>query len=153
MESQTSEMVSGFTARYATLKPRKGHIALPLLIMAALYATSSLPGTSTPDEPGVNLILLIGPLVQNGLHLPVYALLSWSLHWALLAWGYSSRRAAIGACAIALAFGTLDEWHQSFVPGRLASLTDIVLNAAGAALGVWLGLRLERWRQEFLQKP
>jgi VanZ family protein len=34
-----------------------------------------------------------------------------------------------------------DEWHQSFVPGRFASLTDVVLNVLGAVLGIWLATR------------
>jgi VanZ family protein len=45
---------------------------------------------------------------------------------------------AIGACAIASAYGVFDEWHQSFVPGRYASLTDVTLDVAGAVLGIWL---------------
>jgi VanZ family protein len=37
-----------------------------------------------------------------------------------------------------LAYGLFDEWHQSFVPGRFASLGDVGLNVAGVALGIWL---------------
>ena len=141
-------MGSGLAARYASLKPAKKHVALPLLIMAALYATSSLPGTPAPDETDVYVLLWIAPGVQNVLHVPVYAALAWSWHWAFRAWVDSAKATAIGACTIALAYGALDEWHQSFVPGRLASLTDIALNAVGTALGMWLAARATRREQE-----
>ena len=41
-----------------------------------------------------------------------------------------------------LAFGVLDELHQSFVPHRAATVIDVVLDALGTALGtlIFLGL-------------
>jgi hypothetical protein len=40
------------------------------------------------------------------------------------------------AAAIALAFALSDEWHQTFVPGRVFSLSDLGRDALGVALGV-----------------
>lgn len=45
--------------------------------------------------------------------------------------------AAVAAC-LATAYGVTDEYHQSFVPGRDASVADILKDAGGAALGAWL---------------
>ena len=45
----------------------------------------------------------------------------WQLRWAL------------GALAIAAAYSMLDEYHQSFVPSRTASLWDSLLDTVGAA--------------------
>jgi VanZ family protein len=42
-------------------------------------------------------------------------------------------------------YGVFDEWHQSFVPGRYASLTDVALDVAGAVLGIWLAARMGRY--------
>lgn len=39
---------------------------------------------------------------------------------------------ALAAVAATVAFGALDEWHQSFVPGRTSSWTDVVTDAIGA---------------------
>lgn len=39
------------------------------------------------------------------------------------------------AVLIATTYGVTDEWHQSFVPGRMADGWDIVKDFAGAAAG------------------
>ena len=125
-------------ARVARAAPDKGHVALPLLVMGALYWLSSLPGTPLPDDPALRaLVYWVPPSVQNALHIPAYAALAWAWHWALGAWLRAPVARAGGACLIASAFGVFDEWHQSFVPGRYASLTDIALDVTGAVLGIW----------------
>lgn len=37
---------------------------------------------------------------------------------------------------MASVYGMLDECHQSLVPGRYASLTDVALDVAGATFGI-----------------
>ena len=46
-----------------------------------------------------------------------------------------------GAVLIAILYGASDEWHQTFVPGRLATLADWVADVVGAITGV-LGVYL-----------
>jgi len=126
-------------ARYARMTPSKLHVGLPLLIMGAFYWLSSLPGTPMPDDPALyGLFYWVPPSAQNALHVPAYAALAWSWCWALGAWLPVPVARAFAACSIASAYGVFDEWHQSFVPGRYASLTDVILNVAGAVLGIWL---------------
>jgi hypothetical protein len=130
---------SALATRCARATPTKRHVALPLLIMGVLYWLSSLPGTPLPDDPALYaLFYWMSPSVQNALHVPAYAALGGAWCWALGAWLRVPVARAIGACAIASAYGVLDEWHQSFVPGRYASLTDVALDVAGAVLGIWL---------------
>ncbi len=56
-----------------------------------------------------------------------------------------------GALLIAVGYGLTDEFHQSFVPGRTATLGDVAIDALGATLGVVAaeaGVRLNRlWKQ------
>jgi len=126
-------------ARYARMTPSKLLVGLPLLIMGAFYWLSSLPGTQMPDDPALyGLFYWVPPSAQNALHVPAYAALAWSWCWALGAWLPVPVARAFAACSIASAYGVFDEWHQSFVPGRYASLTDVILNVAGAVLGIWL---------------
>ena len=63
------------------------------------------------------------------MHVPVYALLALLLlplaprrdGWAVLA---GSTACALGA--VAFLFAVVDEWHQSYVPGRVPSASDVV---------------------------
>jgi len=130
---------SALAARCAQITPSKLHLALPLLIMAAFHWISSLPGTPSADDPALYAVFYwVPPSVQNTLHVPAYAVLAWAWSWALGAWLRAPAARAISACAIASVYGVIDEWHQSFVPGRFASLTDVTLDVAGAVLGIWL---------------
>ncbi len=53
----------------------------------------------------------------------------WNLRWA------------VAAIALAAAVGSLDEWHQMFVPSRTASAWDTLVDTAGAALAQVLFFR------------
>jgi VanZ family protein len=45
--------------------------------------------------------------------------------------------AAWKALAMSIAYAALDEWHQAYVPGRSATLSDVLVDAGGCCLG-WL---------------
>jgi hypothetical protein len=131
--------LSALAARRALVTPSKIHVSLPLLLMAVLYWFSSLPGTPLPDDIALyRLLNWLPPTVQNILHVPAYGALALAWRWALRAWLRTSGAGTLGACAISFTWGLLDEWHQAFVPGRFASLTDVALDATGIALGIWL---------------
>jgi VanZ family protein len=53
-------------------------------------------------------------------------------------------RSAFGALVVAGLFSLADEYHQSFVPGRTASLVDCGIDTAGAFLGMVLLYRSRR---------
>jgi VanZ family protein len=42
------------------------------------------------------------------------------------------------AVIVVTVYGVLDEFHQYFVPGRTPDIYDVMADAAGAMLGVWL---------------
>jgi VanZ family protein len=63
----------------------------------------------------------------------------WQLFWAL------------AALALAAGYSALDEFHQSFVPSRTASVWDSLLDTVGAATAqaaMWLHVRFSATRNE-----
>ncbi len=44
--------------------------------------------------------------------------------------------AAVIAVVMSVLYGVSDEWHQSFVPGRTADVSDLVADGTGAAIAV-----------------
>ncbi len=116
-----------------------------LLWMGVIYRTSDTPGLkSVPlvqrvgllpadlDPATLNLLEL---LIRKSAHLLSYALLAWLLLWALSA-VLGRRQALWTAFGLALLYAASDELHQAFVPMREGRLTDVLIDAVGAALGL-----------------
>lgn len=110
---------------------------LPVIgVMATIFLLSSR--SSVPRLPGLSseTTALIG-------HLTAYALLALAV-WTALAFSHlASGRRLILAFVATMAFGVTDEFHQVFVAGRTAGLSDLAVNAAGAG-----GLLLALWRRD-----
>ncbi|MBN2528630.1 MAG: VanZ family protein [Deltaproteobacteria bacterium] len=66
-------------------------------------------------------------------YMPVGLMVTGLLHakWPNVAWG----RTIFGAIVIVAILGGLDEFHQSFVPGRTVSAGDVVADTMGATVG------------------
>ena len=52
--------------------------------------------------------------------------------------GVLSRFPGVGALIISALYALSDEWHQSFVPGRSATLSDAMVDTSGALIGLTL---------------
>ncbi len=106
--------------------------------MALIYVLSDQP--NLPKMPG----LFLDFLLKKGLHAAEYAVLAGLWRRALAAGGV--RRAGAWALLLTVAYAATDEWHQSFVPGRHARLSDVAVDAAGASLALaWLELGGTKW--------
>lgn len=89
----------------------------------ALQSSFALPAVAA--RPPLHLDKLI--------HGVEFAVLGWLACKAL-----AGRRGAWLLAALAAAlFGLTDEWHQSFVPGRDASVGDAIADAVGSVIGAW----------------
>ena len=53
------------------------------------------------------------------------------------------------AVILVIAYGVLDEFHQHFVPGRTPDIHDVMADAVGGMLGVWLSYRLLKSRLRY----
>jgi hypothetical protein len=102
---------------------------LPVVYTLALFGISSIPGTSPDAGDGLaRLLVWMPPAVQNVLHIPQYALLSWL-------WSRAGARTWI-TVALCGGYAVLEELHQTTVPGRYGSWTDLALDALGIAVGI-----------------
>ncbi len=66
-----------------------------------------------------------------------YAILAVLLIWARASGDWPAITMPVIASAVGLAvlLGISDEFHQSFIPGRTATVSDVVADAVGAVLG------------------
>ena len=109
---------------------------IPIAYTAAIFALSSIPDTATPETGLERALQWMSPDLQNLLHIPLFGGLAWCWHWGLQAWVKQESWRLGAALGLTLAYSVLDEVHQLGVPGRFGSLTDVALNAVGAALAL-----------------
>lgn len=86
--------------------------------------------------------------VRKAAHMTEYAILASLGLWMFHAWHKPIRRAAAYAFLCSVAYAATDEFHQLFVPGRSGQVTDVLIDSAGAFLGLMLALGIWRWRKK-----
>jgi VanZ family protein len=99
---------------------------LPAAVMLVIFSLSS---QSRP------LPILTEHVWDKLLHFIEYAALGAAWYRALRGEGMSGASALVVAAAATAAFGVSDEWHQSFVPLRDASIRDWMTDLMGGATG------------------
>ena len=99
---------------------------LPLLYAVAIWVVSSGP---IPEQ-----VIEHVPIWDKAAHVIEYAVLAVLLCWALRG------RALWWLIAVSLTalYGAVDEFHQSFVPGRSSDVLDALADLVGAVLGTTL---------------
>ena len=75
-------------------------------------------------------------LIRKGGHLTEYAILALLLWWALRPLAAKGRQVLLWAFSLATLYAASDEFHQSFVPSRGASVHDVAIDGCGAALAM-----------------
>ena len=108
--------------------------------MILIFALSSRSTFPTTGGLPANVAAIIG-------HLVAYAVLAALIRLAIR--GFEPDfRADLISIALATLYGLSDEFHQSFVPGRDASAFDVLVDIAGASLGVTItNLMGSFWRR------
>ena len=108
---------------------------LPVLVVVAAVSIVSSLSAEVLDEATESVKWLI----TNGMwfHIggfAVLSLLSYRLAPFYLRWPYQYLTLLV--LLLAVGYGLLDELHQSYVPGRDASLYDVLADVSGAALAL-----------------
>ena len=121
------------------VKLHPGFTLLALAYMGGIYWFSSISDFGVGEEvPSIQL-------ASNLFHIPLYAGLAFCFLRAISG-GVGNSWGVDGLTLLGtLAYGVFDEWHQSFVPGRYASVSDILLDLAGI-VGMLVFLRLGAFR-------
>jgi len=108
----------------------------PLLLMLLIFVLSAMPSDGADRGP---LILF----ARKAGHFTEYALLL-ALWWRALSTRAGVLPALSLAFAIVVAYAATDEFHQTFVDGRVGTPRDVALDALGAAAAGALIL----WRRQ-----
>jgi len=108
--------------------------APPLALMGIIFSLSSIPGV--PVDGSLNFLMTLEPGMQNLLHVPLWGLLQllWLRGFAQI--GKRGFLIVLACLTITVGYGFLDEFHQTFVPGRYGGLSDFVLDVVGAVVGI-----------------
>ena len=105
----------------------------PLLYMALIFWVSSL------EQPPLPMPEFEWLTIDKLYHFIEYAILG-----GLLAIAFVKAKPAVMpskliwlvAAVLSILYGASDEWHQTFVPGRFATLADWVADVLGSIAGV-----------------
>ncbi len=105
----------------------------PLLYMALIFVVSSL------EQPPLPMPEFEWLTIDKLYHFVEYAILG-----GLLAIAFVKAKPAVVpskliwlvATVLSILYGASDEWHQTFVPGRFATLADWVADVLGSIAGV-----------------
>jgi len=110
--------------------------ALTLAFAGVVIVLSITPGVERPDDTVFGwLVLNTATTLQKALHVVIYAVLALLWMWTLEPIQSRWLRGAL-TLAACVGMGALLEWHQTRVPGRFGSIADVLLNLAGAILGL-----------------
>lgn len=111
-----------------------GRVTPVIVTMGVIFFLSHQPGT------------FFGPYSFDGVdklaHFVIYSILSLSVIYAFTGkYRIKKKRLVVGTVMIVgLLYGVSDELHQTFIPGRFSTISDVVADVAGALFVclIWL---------------
>ena len=114
------------------------------LVMGTIFFLSHKPG----DEFDIELFFGADKLI----HMAIYAVLAATVILSFTPEARTQKpgRVALAGVVVAVVYGILDEFHQSFIPGRFPSAGDVVADFLGALVVCWFwySLRGRRGRTD-----
>jgi VanZ family protein len=116
-------VISGFSTGVFTSE-NTGHIIIPILHRIFPHA-------------GPDALALMHHIIRKCAHLTEYFILSLLILRGIRA-GRSGLRWkwALATILLVAGYASLDEFHQSFVPGRTAAVTDVMIDTTGGAIAL-----------------
>ena len=105
-------------------------------ILAQIY--NRIKGIPMNDSELIMFVLKIHPYVRKLAHMTEYFLLALSVGLPLYVYHIRGFRLIFFDMVICIAYSVLDEYHQTFVSGRVGDYHDVLIDCTGALLGVIL---------------
>jgi len=121
-----------------------------VMLMAVIFVFSSIPSNELPDFDWADR------LVKKGGHALGYGLLALSYAYGLCSDAQPEpapgrRKRYLAAFLLAVLYSALDEFHQSFTPGRHPSPWDVLIDSGGAALALLFARIFPDFSRKFAQ--
>ena len=107
----------------------------------------ALTGHSRSPEEVKLLANKVEHLVRKAAHAAEYSVLAFLIYLHLSIYGINLGTKAFLSWLVSTVYAFPDEWHQTVVAGRSASLKDIVIDSVGAALVLFVILMVSANRQ------
>ena len=104
-----------------------------------IFIASSIPMAKLPSLENYS---------DKFVHAGVFFILAWLMHVALFHQSFRmlSRYSLMITVLFVMMFGVLDEFHQSFTPGRSVDPFDVVADTFGAVMYAAVNLRFKFYR-------
>ncbi|MBR0173708.1 MAG: VanZ family protein [Lachnospiraceae bacterium] len=90
------------------------------------------------EEQVVRYAVNLQPFVRKGAHVAEYFLLALCSTLPVYVYGFGGLWPFIVAGLVCVAFAGADELHQTFVDGRDGAIRDVLIDGAGALMGIFI---------------
>lgn len=105
---------------------------LPVVVWACvIFLFSNRPSIKTVD------FFLGDFILKKTAHIMEYGIFSTLIYRALVNYSVDKKRAMLLSVLIAFLYGTTDEFHQSFIYGRTATVRDVLIDTTGASIFIY----------------
>ena len=75
-------------------------------------------------------------VIRKLAHFTIYAILGLLLMSLAETFDFTNKKRIILSLLVGILYASLDEFHQSFIPGRTAAVTDVLIDTAGVIIGI-----------------
>ena len=96
--------------------------------------------TSKEDKP--RIMNRLEGIIRKLAHFSIYTILGLLLMGLISTYNIEEKKRIYITMIIGILYASSDEIHQSFIPGRSAQVTDVMIDTMGVALGMCLILLL-----------
>lgn len=88
------------------------------------------------EEEKEEITQKLEPIVRKLAHFSIYMVIGFLLMALVSTYEIEKRKGIFISLGLGILYASLDEIHQSFIPGRSAKVTDVLLDTIGITVGI-----------------